>query len=118
MIAKSAVEPRGVLWLRQYRRLPSRDSRMVSRNVGGVARIVRKRSVATVFALGLGLVLFLSGLRYEPERYVRNSAPICGPLTDQFGDSAGDAGPCPSATMPLDPNNGHWEWAPIWLPRE
>ena len=77
-----------------------------------------KRSVAAVFALGFGLVFFLSGLRYEPERYNRNSAAICGPLTDQYGNPAGDAGPCPSSTMPLDPSKGRWDWAPFWDPRE
>jgi len=79
---------------------------------------VSKRRVAAVFALGCGLVFFLSGLRYEPERYIRNSSPICGPLTDQYGNPAGDAGPCPSSTMPPDPNKGRWEWAPVWVPRQ
>lgn len=81
-------------------------------------RTVTKRRVAAVFALGVGLVFFLSGLRYEPERYIRNSAAICGPLRDQYGNPAGAAGPCPSSTMPPDPNKDRWDWAPFWVPRQ
>lgn len=77
-----------------------------------------KRGVAVVFAIAFGLVFLLSGLRYEPDRYIRNSAFICGPLTDQYGNPAGDAGPCPSSTMPPHPYKGRWEWAPFWVPRQ
>ena len=72
-----------------------------------------------MFALGFGLVFFLSGLRYEPERYIQNSAAICGPLTDQYGSLSGDAGPCPSSTMPPDPTKlGRWQWEPYWVPHQ
>jgi glycerol uptake facilitator-like aquaporin len=79
---------------------------------------VSKQRVAAAFALGFGLVFLVSGLRYEPERYIRNSPAICGPLTDQCGNHAEDAGPCPSSTMPPNPNKGRWEWAPFWVPRQ
>ena len=66
--------------------------------------------VATLFVV--------SGLRFVPAVLYTISPPICGPLTDQYGKPAGNAGPCPSLG-PIPSNEpSRWEWAPFWVARD
>jgi hypothetical protein len=65
-----------------------------------------------VVAVAIGF--FASGLMYVPAVIAVYSPPICGPLTDQFGNPAGDAGPCPSPHAVPSPIEAHWEWTPFW----
>jgi hypothetical protein len=76
-----------------------------------------KRRIAGWLAVALGLVFFLSGLRYEPAFYIPNSAPICGPLTDGKGNVVGDAGPCPSWSPVPDHDRDRLVWQPFWEAR-
>jgi hypothetical protein len=61
----------------------------------------------------LAIVFVVSGFYFRPgvplDYGTPNKAP-CGPLTDQFGHSAGNAGPC-HTYPPLPPV---LEWAPFW----
>jgi hypothetical protein len=60
-------------------------------------------------------VFLLSGLRYTSPVIGTYSPPICGPLTDQDGNPAGDAGPCPSHD-PVPPyKRPGFDWAPFWF---
>lgn len=60
-------------------------------------------------------IFFISGLRDVPETLNAQSGDICGPLKDQNGNPAGDAGPCPSLTPLPTPREARWEWAPFWV---
>ncbi len=60
-------------------------------------------------------IFFVSGLRYVPGTLYAQSGAICGPLTDQYGNPAGDAGPCPSRAPLPTPRDAGWEWAPFWV---
>lgn len=71
--------------------------------------------IVVVFVIVMAATLVISGLRYVPGSVDHYSAPICGPLTDQFGHPAGNAGPCPSTPQQL-PRESRWEWAPFWVP--
>ncbi len=73
------------------------------------------RRIVAVFVIVVVAVFFISGVRYVPAVLYTISPPICGPLTDQYGNPAGDAGPCPSfAPLPM-PRDARWEWAPFWV---
>jgi hypothetical protein len=64
-------------------------------------------------AVLLAVVFVVSGFYLRPGVPLDYGAPggrICGPLTDQFGNPAGNAGPCP--TDP--PLASVLEWAPFW----
>jgi hypothetical protein len=78
---------------------------------------VDKRLIISVGLLGILLVVLLgSGLRYVPAALYVYSPPICGPLKDQFGNPAGDAGLCPTPPRPPELEGSHWEWTPFWEP--
>lgn len=68
-----------------------------------------------MFVFAILLAFFVSGLRYVEPILFTYSPPICGPLTDQYGNPAGDAGPCPSHEPLPMPRDGRWEWAPFWV---
>ena len=74
--------------------------------------------MAGVLAGGLGLVFYLSGLRYEPGWFLNNSPPVCGPLHDQNGNLVGDAGPCPSWSPVPDHDRDRLVWQPFWETRK
>jgi len=76
---------------------------------------VSKRSIVAVFVIVVAAVFFYSGLRIVSPINYAYSPPICGPLTDQYGNPAGDAGPCPSYEPPPMTRDGRWEWAPFWV---
>ena len=64
-------------------------------------------------AVLLAVIFLVSGFYFRPgvplDYGAPNKAP-CGPLTDQFGSPAGNAGPC--HTDPPLPSV--LEWAPFW----
>lgn len=70
--------------------------------------------IGIVVAAGvLGAAFILSGFHFRPGvplDFGSPSAPICGPIIDQHGNPAGDAGPCP--TDPALPEV--LEWKPFW----
>ena len=75
------------------------------------------RPIVIACVIGLVVVFFLAGLRYEAPILSTISPGICGPLTDSNGNPAGNAGLCPSISpMPM-PRDGQWEWAPFWASR-
>jgi hypothetical protein len=64
-------------------------------------------------AVVLGAIFIVSGFYFRPGVPLDYGAPspaICGPLTDQYGNPAGDAGPC-HTTPPLPEV---LEWKPFW----
>lgn len=69
-------------------------------------------------AAALGLVFYLSGLRYEAGFYRNYSPPVWGPLTDQYGNPAGDAGPGPSWSPVPNHDLDRLVWQPFWEPRK
>ena len=76
-----------------------------------------KRRIAGWLAVAAGFAFFLSGVRYEPAFFDGNSAPICGPLTDDSGKVVGDAGPCPSWPPVPDHDHDRLVWQPFWETR-
>jgi hypothetical protein len=73
---------------------------------------VRNRLI--VAALIVAAIFVVSGLRFVPgvrDSTTAISMPICGPLIDQYGHPAGDAGPCPSIPTPPE----QLVWAPFWF---
>ncbi len=73
------------------------------------------RRIAAIVVI-VAAAFFASGVRYVPETLYARSGGICGPLTDQDGNPAGDAGPCPSSFDPLPtPRDARWEWTPFWV---
>jgi hypothetical protein len=89
------------------------------RNVAGPHRVERPSrhrviGVVQLLVIAAGVGVFASGLTYVPEVIATYSPPICGPLKDQFGNPAGDAGPCPSPHALPPPIEAHWEWTPFW----
>ena len=90
------------------------DARLIVRNQ---PIFLSKRSfvaVVQVLVIAVGIGFFASGLTYVPEVFGVYSPPICGPLKDQFGNLAGDAGPCPSPPILPPPIEAHWEWTAFW----
>jgi hypothetical protein len=80
-------------------------------------RGVRRQPIALALVVVVLFVLFVSGLRQVPGVPYAISPPFCGPITDQFGSPAGDAGPCPSVRTPLLGTSApQWEWVPFWFP--
>ena len=73
------------------------------------------RRIVTAFVIVVAAIFFVSGLRYEPRVLYTISPPICGPLTDTYGNPAGDAGPCPSLGPIPTPTQERWQWAPFWV---
>ncbi len=67
-----------------------------------------------VAAVVLAAIFVVSGFHFRPGRpadvdWVYSPA-ICGPLSDQYGNVVGDAGPCrPAPTYP-----DQLEWDPFW----
>ena len=77
----------------------------------------KRSNVAVVGVLVIAVVVgfFASGLTYVAEVIAVDSPPVCGPLTDQYGNPAGDAGPCPSPHSLPPPIEAHWDWTPFWV---
>ena len=73
---------------------------------------MRNRLIVAAFIVAA--IFFVSGLRFVPgvpgDGYAISGA-ICGPLTDRYGNPAGDAGPCPS----FAPLPEQLVWAPFWI---
>lgn len=74
---------------------------------------MRTRIAVAFVGISLALVL-VSGLRLkqvEPaDLGYAISQPICGPLIDQSGQPAGDAGACPT----IGPMPEQLVWRPFW----
>jgi hypothetical protein len=76
---------------------------------------VSDRPIVVAFVIVVAAIFLISGLRFIPGNPYVFSAPICGPLTDEHGNPAGDAGPCPSFVPLPMPRDARWEWAPFWV---
>jgi hypothetical protein len=74
---------------------------------------VRDRVVVVLIVVAA--VFFASGLQYTAPIIGTYSPAICGPLTDQYGNPAGDAGPCRSHEPAPPYKRPGWDWAPFWV---
>jgi hypothetical protein len=86
---------------------------MAMRNALIVVWRLRVRMGLVIAAVVLAAAFVGSGFYFRPGRlsdYGTWSPAICGPLTDQYGHPAGDAGPC-HTTPPLP---DVLEWKPFW----
>jgi hypothetical protein len=72
-------------------------------------------AVVQLLLVVVAIGFFASGVTYVPKVLAVYSPPICGPLKDQFGNPAGNAGPCPSPPTLPPPIEAHWEWTPFWV---
>jgi hypothetical protein len=76
---------------------------------------VSNRRIIAVIVILAAASFFVSGLRYVPGVLYTISGGSCGPLTDEYGNPAGDGGPCPSKGPIPTPEQARWEWAPFWV---
>jgi hypothetical protein len=74
---------------------------------------LRRGGLLALSGIGFGVVIVVSGMRYDPPRVLAHSPPICGTIY-QNGKPVSDAGPCPAIPSET-PVGGGWVWEPFWL---